>query len=235
MEIIMIKADVREKIGSKEAQRLRKSNLVPAVLYGGKDKNQLLSIPKKEAWKLLGHGTRLIDLAFSNKTERVLVKDLKYNTVDEAIIHIDFARVAMDELLSISVAIILKGTPKGAKEGGVLEHNLRNLNVKCLPAAIPEKIELDISGLEVGDILRVKDLKLPEGVTTTVALDIAVAGVHMPKVEEVAPVAAEVTTAEPEVITAKKPEEETAEGATDKGAAPVKEKEHKEKDKEPKK
>lgn len=237
METISVKAELREKKGTKECRRMRLQSLVPAVIYGGKDANQALVVNKKEASKLLGHTARLIDLVLPNKTEKVLVKELKYNAAEEFITHIDFARVAMDEFITVHIEIILKGTPKGVKEGGVLEHTLKSINVKCLPTAIPEKIEVDVSNLELNSLIRVKDLTLPKDVTTVVAPDVAVASVHLPKVEEVAPpTPAEGAPAEPEVITAKKPAEE-AEGEAGakapgvkqdaKAAAPKESKEHK--------
>jgi large subunit ribosomal protein L25 len=145
-----------------------------------------------------------------DKTEKVLIKELKYNAAYEVITHIDFARVAMDEFINVQVEIALKGIPKGVKEGGVLEHTLKSINIKCLPMAIPEKIEFDVSALELNGLLRVKDLVLPQGVTAVVSPDVTVAGVHLPKVEEVVSVAAEGAPAEPEVITAKKPAEDEA-------------------------
>jgi len=236
METISVKAEMRDKKGSKECRRMRLQSLVPAVIYGGKDANQALVVNKKDALKLLGHSTRLIDLVLPNKTEKVLVKELKYNAADEVITHIDFARVAMDEFINVHVEIILKGIPKGVKEGGVLEHTLKSINIKCLPTAIPEKIEFDVTHLELNGLIRVKDLALPAGVTTTLGADLTVAGVHLPKVEEVAPTPIEGAPAEPEVITAKKPTEEEGETADKassgakqdaKSAAPKESKEHK--------
>jgi large subunit ribosomal protein L25 len=223
METISVKAELREKKGSKECRRMRLQSLVPAVIYGGKDANQALVVNKKDALKLLGHSARLIDLMLPGKTEKVLVKELKYNAADEVITHIDFARVAMDEFINVQVEVILKGVPKGVKEGGVLDHTLKSINIKCLPTAIPEKIEFDVSHLELNGLIRVKDLTLPRGVTATVAPDVAVAGVHLPKVEEVAPpTPVEGAPAEPEVITAKKPteEDEAEAGAKAPGAKP---------------
>lgn len=237
METISVKAELRDKKGSKECRRMRLQSLVPAVIYGGKDANQELVVNKKDALKLLGHSARLIDLVLPNKTEKVLVKELKYNGADEVVVHIDFARVAMDEFINIQVEVILKGVPKGVKEGGVLEHTLKHISIKCLPTAIPEKIEFDVSRLELNGVIRVKDLVLPPGVTTTAGADVAVAGVHLPKIEEVAPTPIEGAPAEPEVITAKKPVEEDDEAAEKTGpgakqdakaAAPKESKEHKE-------
>lgn len=236
MDIISVKAELRDKKGSKECRRMRLQSLVPAVLYGGKEANHNLTVNKKDAFRLIGHTARLIDLVMTDKTEKVLVKELKYNGAYEIITHIDFARVAMDELISVHVEIVLKGIPKGVKEGGVLGHTLKSINVKCLPAVIPEKIEVDVGNLELDGLIRVKDLTLPAGVTVTVAPDVAVAGVHLPKVEEAPAGAADGALAEPEVITAKKSvegEEETdgKPGAASKPeakAAPSKEsKEHK--------
>ncbi|MDI6733319.1 MAG: 50S ribosomal protein L25 [Planctomycetota bacterium] len=226
MEISVVKVERRDKKGSKECRRLRRNNLVPAVLYGGKGKNEMLLLDKKEAGKLIGYGTRLIELTLPDGTEKVIVKELKYNAFQESISHIDFTRVAMDELITIQVEIILKGIPKGAKEGGVLEHTLKHINIKCLPTAIPDKIEVDVSGLEMNALLRVKDLVLPPGITTNVNPNVTVVGIHMPKVEEVAPAPAEAVLAEPEVITQKKPAEET-EGAKDEKEKKDSSKEHK--------
>jgi large subunit ribosomal protein L25 len=236
METISVKAELRDRMGSKECRRMRLESLVPAVIYGGKDANQALVVNKKDALKLLGHSARLIDLILPNKTEKVLVKELKYNAADEVITHIDFARVAMDEFINIQVEIVLKSVPKGVKEGGVLEHTLKHISIKCLPTAIPEKIEFDVSHLELNGVIRVKDLVLPSGVTTTAGVDVAVAGVHLPKVEEVVTTPIEGAPAEPEVITAKKPVEEEGETAEKsapgakqdaKAAAPKESKEHK--------
>jgi len=198
METISVKAELRDKMGSKECRRMRLQSLVPAVIYGGKDANQALVVNKKDALKLLGHSARLIDLVLPSKTEKVLVKELKYNAADEVITHIDFARVAMDVFINIHVEVILKGVPKGVKEGGVLEHTIKSISIKCLPTSIPEKIEFDVSHLELNGVIRVKDLVLPPGVTTTVGPELAVAGVHLPKVEAVATTPIDGALAEPE-------------------------------------
>jgi large subunit ribosomal protein L25 len=208
MEVMTLKAQIRDKKGSKECDRLRKQKMLPAVLYGGEGKNELLVVPYKEAYKLLGYSTRLIDLILGDKTEKVMVKDLKYSSIDESIVHIDFVRVTLDEMITVSVEVLLKGIPKGVKEGGVLDHNLKQIAIKGLPATIPEKIEVDVGNLELNGLIRVKDITLPSGITTTVGQDVVIVGVHPPRVEEVAPVPGGAII-EPEVITQKKPLEET--------------------------
>lgn len=224
MEWVTLKVSVRDKKGSKNCRRLRKSGTVPAVLYGRKEPEQLLSVDRKEAAKLLAKHTHLVSLALPGATEKVVVREIEYDGLSEEIKHIDFVRIALDEMLSVAVDITLKGHPKGVTEGGVLEQNLRSLNIKCLPTAIPDKIELDISGLELEGLLRVKDIKLPKDVTAVTDGEVVVAGVHKPKEEVVAPTPAEGAAAEPEVITKKKEvEEEAAEGkgAEKKAAGPV--------------
>lgn len=228
MEWVTLKVSVRDKKGTKNCRRMRKGGTVPAVLYGRKEPEQLLSIDKKEAAKLLAQHIHLVNLAMPGATEKVVVRDIEYDGLLEEVKHIDFVRIALDEMLNISVDIILKGHPKGVTEGGVLEQNLRALNIKCLPTAIPDKIELDISGLELEGLLRVKDIKLPKDVTAVTDGEVVVAGVHKPKEEVVAPAPAEGPAAEPEVITKKKEvEEEAGEGksatvgADKKAAAPT--------------
>lgn len=210
METMTLKAELRDKKGSKHCRRMRKQGAIPAVLYGHKENPVMLSVGLKEATKLISQRHRLVKLALADKTEQVFVKDVKYDSLTESLVHIDFTRVAMDEMMTLSVEIVLKGHPKGIIEGGVLEQNLRNLNIKCLPTEIPAKIEVDVAPLGIGDLVRVKDVKLPKGVTATVDGEVVVAGVHLPKEEVVAPTPAEgAALAEPEVLTAKK---ETAEG-----------------------
>jgi large subunit ribosomal protein L25 len=239
MEWVKIKAESRKEKGSNVCHQLRKKGLVPGIVYGRKEPEEQLVVNLKELSEMLHKGVRLIDLAFPTKTEKVFIKAVQMDPISEKPLHIDFSRIAMDEMLTMEVEIILKGQPKGILAGGLLEHNFRQLTVKCLPNNIPDSIEVDVSELDMGDLVRVKELKLPQGVTAVTDPEIVVAGVHQPKEEEVAAPAGEVSTTEPEVITAKKVEgEEGAEGEKgEKGAADKKTtvKEEKKSNKEEKK
>ncbi|MFH1226294.1 MAG: 50S ribosomal protein L25 [Planctomycetota bacterium] len=226
MEWVKVQVNLRDKKGTSNCQRMRKGGQTPAVLYGRKEQVQMLVLDEKEAAKLLSRHTHLVSLEFPKGSEKVVVKEIKYDGLKEKITHIDFVRIAMDEMLSISIDIILKGHPKGITDGGVLEQNLRTLNVKCLPTAIPEKIEVDVANLELGGLIRVKDIKLPKGVTAATDGEVVIAGVHKPKEEIVEPTPLEGAAAEPEVIVKKKEVEgeETAETKGADKAAPVEKK-----------
>jgi large subunit ribosomal protein L25 len=224
MEWVTVKASIREKIGTSNCRRLRKTGVVPAVLYGRKEAVQMLNIERKDAAKMLAHHTHLLNLAMPTATEKVVVKEIKYDGLREEVMHIDFVRIAMDEQLNISVDIILKGHPKGILEGGVMEQNLRALNINCLPTAIPEKIEVDVSGMEIGALIRVKDIKLPSGVTAATDAEVVVVGVHKPREEVVAATPLEGAPTQPELIVKKKEvedEEADAKSGDKKAAAPA--------------
>jgi len=216
MEWITIKAEPRTEKGSISCRHLRKKGLIPAVVYGRKEPEQLLMVNRRDFVSALQKGARLINLAISDKTEKVLIKDVQFDRIKEEPIHLDFNRISLDEMLTMEIDIILKGHPKGVVAGGVLEQNLHRLTIQCLPTNIPANIEVDVSALEIGGLVRVKDLKLPGKVKAVTDAEIVVGGVHQPKVEEVAP-PTEVSAVEPEVLTAKKEvPEEGAEGKEEK-------------------
>lgn len=216
MEWITIKAEPRTEKGSISCRHLRKKGLIPAIVYGRKEPEEFLTINLKDLVSALHKGARLINLAISDKTEMVLIKDVQFDRIKEKLIHMDFNRISLDEMLTMEIDITLKGHPKGVVAGGVLEQNLHRLTIQCLPTNIPSNIELDVSAMEIGELVRVKDLPLPEKVKAVTDAGIVVAGVHQPKVEEVAP-PTEVSAIEPEVLTAKKEApEEGAEGKEEK-------------------
>jgi large subunit ribosomal protein L25 len=211
MEWFTVKAEVRPGKGSRACKHLREKGMIPAIVYGRKEPEETLLVSQKEFSGVLNKGARLINLAYSNKTEKVLIKDVQFDSIHDQFVHVDFNRIALDEMLTMEIDIILKGHPKGIVAGGVLEHNLHKITVKCLPTNIPAHIDIDVSELEMGALIRVKEIKLPDGVNAVTEPEVVVAGVHMPKVEEVV-VAAPVAGTGPEVITAKK---ETEEGAVE--------------------
>ncbi|MEK7448311.1 MAG: 50S ribosomal protein L25 [Planctomycetota bacterium] len=216
MEWVTLKAEPRNQTGTTECIRLRTKGFIPAVLYGRREPNQLLQVSQKEFVKTWSRGHRLLNLDLQDKTEKVIVKEVQYDSIRDMVVHVDFNRLAMDEKISVDILLVLKGQPKGIKEGGVLQQNLKMLAVKCLPNAITEKIEVAVDNLELNQMIRVKDLILPTGIEAATDAEVVVVAVHLPKVEEVTP-ATEPGAAEPEVITAKK--EETTEEATGKDAS----------------
>ena len=220
-EQIVIRAEPRATRGSAAAGRTRRAGRLPAVVYGEGKPAVSLEVAAHEFEKMLHHhqGEHLIvDLVVGGETKKVLLQELQRNALTGHLTHVDFHEVSMTRKLRVEVPVQLVGIPLGvSQQGGILDHLLRQVEVECLPADIPERIEVDVAALEVGRHLSVRDIRLdPARYTVTSAADIAVAAVSMPKAEEeVAAAPAEGAAGEPEVLTEKKGEEgETpAEGA----------------------
>ena len=209
---VNIAAKAREQKGSRANKRLRDAGLVPGVVYGHKEAVVTITLPKKELVGHLEHGVHVFDLATDGKTEKVLVKEVQYDHLGLEVLHVDFARVSLDEKVEVTVPLELKGEPAGEKEGGVLQQILSELEVECLVTDIPDVIVHNVSEMKLDDVVHIKDLKLPAGVRALQDEDQIVCQVKEVKEEEAAP-AAEGESAEPEII-GKKPEEgEAAEGA----------------------
>jgi large subunit ribosomal protein L25 len=205
-----VTARQRKELGSRANKRLRDSGFVPGVVYGHKEAVIPVTLPKKELTTHIDHGTHLFDLALDGKSEKVLVKEVQYDHLGLEILHIDFARVSLDEKVEVTVALELKGTPKGEAEGGVLQQIISELEIECLVTDIPEVIRHNVSDMEKDSVLHIKDLKLPQGVRVLQDEDLIVATVK--EIAEEAPVeVAEGAAGEPEVI-GRKPEEEAAAG-----------------------
>jgi large subunit ribosomal protein L25 len=206
-------AEPRNKRGSAEAGRLRRSGRIPAVVYGHKVDNEDVSVSHDEFWSILRHNQRIVDIAVTgNKPQKCLVRDVQWDVLGKEVMHIDFERVSADERIHITVPIKLKGSALGLSSGSVLTHHLHELEIECPVGAIPESIIVSVATLQLGQAIHVKDVQLPEGVKALSDPDEVVAAVvalHVPELEATAP--AEAGPAEPEVITARKPTEEEGE------------------------
>ena len=160
----------RESRGSAESRRLRKQGLIPGVLYGrGKDPHAI-SVPERELRRVLTGGQGLhaildVTLEGQNTTHPSILKDYQQHPVRGGLIHVDLQEVRLDQPIQAQVVIELVGDPEGVKEGGVLSQVQREINVEALPLEIPERLELDVSGMAIGDTLRLADLPPREGVT----------------------------------------------------------------------
>src|ERR1700733_4204158 len=152
-----VTAKPRSELGSRANKRLRDAGFVPGVIYGHKEAVVPVTLPKKELTGHLTHGAHLFDLNFDGKSEKVLVKEVQYDHLGLEVIHVDFARVSLDEKVEITVALELKGTPKGEAEGGVLQQILNELEIECLVTDIPEIIRHNVSDLAKDAVLHVKD------------------------------------------------------------------------------
>ncbi|HLY73428.1 MAG TPA: 50S ribosomal protein L25 [Planctomycetota bacterium] len=226
-EQFAISAEKREALGTRVSRRLRKSGKIPAVLARkGEDPLHLL-VDAKEFAQLVKKHARIINLTHPAGKDKVFIKEVQYDHLDEHAIHVDFTRIAMDQLLTIEVPLILKGKPVGvSEEGGVLDQYIKTLKIQCLPDAIPDHIEADVTSLKKDVKFTIKDLALPAGLKAAHDPDLLLAIVQEHKVEEIAPAAAAAGPVEPELIKKPKETEEGAEGEAKgekKEAAPKKE------------
>jgi large subunit ribosomal protein L25 len=205
-----ITAKPRNELGSRANKRLRDAGMLPGVIYGHKEAVVPVTLPRKEVVSHLSHGTHLFEVGLEGKKETVLVKEVQYDHLGLEVMHVDFARVSLDEEVDVTVPLELKGEPKGEKDGGVLQQIISELELRCKVTDIPDVIRHDVSDMAVDDVVHIKDLKLPPNVKALQDEDLAVAQVRVIEEEVVAP-AAEAAEGEPEII-GKKPEE-GAEGA----------------------
>jgi large subunit ribosomal protein L25 len=156
----------------------------------------------------LRHGHRLLDIAVSGKSEKMIIKDLQYDHLGRTILHADLMRVDVTERIKVDVALELKGIPKGTQEGGVLESHMDHVEVECLAVDIPESIVVSVKDLDVGQSIYARDVKLPEGVKLMSLPDIIVATCRvLGEVKTTEQVEAETPIA-PEVIRERAPAEE---------------------------
>ena len=218
-----LEATTRETFGKNEARRTRREGRVPAVLYGGDGKEATpIAVPPKALLKILhsesGQNTLIsLKLAGSSDT-RVLVKDFQIDPVTHEVLHADFYRIAMDRVLEVTIPVTVHGEPKGVKQqGGILEFIRREIVIECLPADIPEHVDIDVSELMLHQGIRVRDIATNPKWKPVTEGEAMLVHVIMPKAEEVAApadaaAAATATPAEPEVI--KKGKKEEGEEAT---------------------
>lgn len=211
---------VRFERGSRAIRRLRLGQMLPGIVYGHKQDPVAVSLPSGQVANSLKRGAHVFELSIDGRAETCLVKEVQYDHLGQEILHVDFARVSLDERVEISVPLELKGTPKGEADGGVLQQIIANLQVECLVLDIPEIIRHNVSEMKLDDVLHIRDLQLPHGVKCLQDGELIVATVK--EVLEVLPTAeaAEAAPAEPELIGRKPSEEEAAEGEA--GAAPAK-------------
>jgi len=216
MKEIVLKVRPRKKVGKEHAKKLRRNGYVPAVVYGQKTPSLPLEIENKSFHALLREGLGenvLITLSMGdqkNGGRKVLIREIQRDPVRGDIVHVDFHEISLTKKLSIQVPIHLTGTPEGVKDGGILQHVLRELEVECLPTAIPEKIEVEVSNLKIGDSIHVTDVKV-ENAEILSDPQSSIVTVVPPTVFKEAEVAPAVAEEEPEVITEKKEEEKEEE------------------------
>jgi large subunit ribosomal protein L25 len=184
-----LKVEERAEFGSRQSRRLRRSGLVPGVVYGDGKEARPFQVPERLAHTVLTRGGALIDLEFDGSgSTPVVVKEQQRDPVRGALIHLDLLEVKLDEEIEAEVPIELLGADNapGVKEGGVLEHVTHQITIEALPTAIPESIPADVSGMSIGDTLQLSALIAPEGVEFAVddPDEVTIATLSPPRVEE---------------------------------------------------
>jgi len=224
MAVIQLKGTARETLGKGGARKARAAGQIPGVVYGHGETPVPVSVDGKEfEGALRSHkgSNAIVNLSVSGKKDvTALIRDVQYHPLSRSIIHLDFQLISLTEQIVVEVSVHFVGTPVGVKDGGgILEHLVRVLEVRCLPTAIPQSIDVDVTALNIGDNLHVRDIQV-EGFTMMTDGDVTVAAVAAPLVEEV------VTPAEgapePEVVGAKGKKD--AEGAPEAAAKDTKKK-----------
>lgn len=217
-----LQATRRTQEGTRSSRRFRHAGLIPAVLYGKKAQPLPLLLDRLVFTRFLRarhgeHGVLTLHVAHDPADggaggtpleKPVLIKHVQQDPVNGEITHVDFHAIVLTEQIRVKVPVVLKGNPVGVKQDrGVLEHFLRDVEVGCLPTAIPKQIECEISHMKIGDAVHVRDLAVPAGSRLISDPEGVIASVLAPKEEKLETVAAEAVT-EPEVIREKKPEAE---------------------------
>ena len=207
VEVATLNVELREAHGKRVNRRLRAAGKIPAVLYGHKQKCVSLAISTAMIEAVIRHGNRFVQLSGALR-EKALIKECQWDTWGKEVLHVDLTRVSEHEKIHVTVTIELRGEAPGSKEGGVVKHHLHELELECEAASVPEKIEVNINHLYLGQAIHVSDLTLPVGSTALTDASLlvvsCVAAVEVSEEED----AATTDGSEPEVIGRKKGEAE---------------------------
>ncbi len=218
MDQMTLKAEPRTPRGTRVAQAERAVGRLPGVIYGHGEPPEHVSLACHDVEVALAHGARTLAVELSGKAKQYLIKEVQYDSLGDAPIHVDLARVDLDERVRVQVGVELRGIPKGVSEGGVLDQHMADIEVECLVAQIPETLRPRVAELGLGDVFLVRDLELPPGVVALADGGERVASVHAvmeapePEVVE----EAEEESAQPERIgrVRKEEDEETKKGGS---------------------
>ena len=190
MDKTKLKVELRNETGKEANRKFRKEGMIPGVLYSPHDKENLLLKIKSEGLSklLIEKKHSLINLEIDDgkkKNKRLaMIKDFQYNSLKKRIVHIDFYGVTLKEKLTMLINVELVGEPIGAKEGGILEHELREIEVECLPTDVPSAYKVDITQLQIGDNITVGDIEVSKGVKILTEAEQVIASVKHPTKEE---------------------------------------------------
>ncbi|MBC7843646.1 MAG: 50S ribosomal protein L25/general stress protein Ctc [Gemmatimonadaceae bacterium] len=212
MSTATLSATLRSESGKGAARALRRAGSVPAVIYGHKREPMSLAVPTRELERLLERvsaGSTVVELSIDGKVSRTLIREIQKHPFKKQLVHIDFQELVAGEKITVSVPLVVVGVSIGVRSfAGILDQTMRDLEVSVDPSAMPNHIDIDVSELNIGDSIHVRDIVLPAGVTVLSDPDASVVVVAAPKVNatDAAADAAAATAAaaEPEVLRAKK-------------------------------
>ena len=211
MQKIQLQTNIRKEINKRATRELRKQGCIPAILYGHGIKTLNLTVEQKKFEQMIKkmHGENvLISLSIdgngTQKQETAMIRNIQHHPVSDELLNIDFYKILLHEKITTRINIILTGEAPGVKEGGVLDHSVRDVEVRCLPDKIPGHFEVDVTQLGIGSSIHIRDLKIPEDVEVLADPDQAVVSIVPPTIIKEEEVSVE---EEPEVI------EEGKEGA----------------------
>jgi large subunit ribosomal protein L25 len=216
METVNLTAKPRTETGTIAVKRLRAEGKIPAVVYGREFGDALPIVIDAREFRsaMSGHSIHsIVNLTIEGRgTTSVLVHDRQLDVETKRLLHVDLHAVNLNEEVEATVHVVVLGTAAGVKNGGILDIVTREVDVRALPANVPDHLEIDVRDLEIGDAIHVRDLKAPAGVAIIDDPEAIVTTVLPPaKVEEPVPAEAAAVPVEPELIGAKKPEEEVVE------------------------
>ncbi|HUS91663.1 MAG TPA: 50S ribosomal protein L25 [Phycisphaerae bacterium] len=198
----LLKASTRGEIGTRRVRLLRDKGLIPAIIYGHNELPQPVTLGEHDLELALQHGERLLQVDVDGQVQNVLVKDVQWDTFGHVALHVDLFRVSLDDRVEVTVPVILRGTPAGEADGGVLQQSTMDITIECTVVSIPEEIRVRVNDLKVDDSLQLKDIALPEGMTLLDDGDIVLCTCSV--VAEEAEPEPEEGAAQPEVIGEKK-------------------------------
>jgi large subunit ribosomal protein L25 len=208
MDKIILNANTRTSVNKSSRNSLRRDGRVPGVFYSKHDKPMSIDVTEKAIKPLVFTSeTHLIGLTVDGSEHDCVIKDVQFDPVTDRIIHFDLLGLTSNEMFQLEVPVQFLGNAVGIKEGGILQQTLHKLQIECLPKDIPQHLEIDVTNLKLGDAIHAGDLKY-EGITILTQADAVVVAVTHPKVEKEATAEAGAASAEPEVITKGKAEEE---------------------------
>ncbi len=191
MAQLTISVKERAQVGGNHPRRLRRQGLIPAVLYGGEEASMALALEQARLTGEAGvlHENQIVSLEIEGaggaRTRSAIVKDIQFDHISGAFLHIDFQQISLDEKLTATVAVEAVGEPVGVtRDGGILEHILREVEIHCLPADLPDSIEVDVSALEIGDTIHVRDIELADGIEILTEPEISIFTIAAPITEE---------------------------------------------------